>query len=154
MVDLEYALNQLIGTHEKICDQLYDVAPYQDWRPQPSEWSFRLIGAHLAKVEQESYLLQLDGMLMGRDQTYSQYWNSESELGRPELTESIVLWKERRRKLVERLKMLGPNQIGLSVKHDVYGEMTAGRLVEVVLNHDSDHLSHLTKIYKQFEAED
>ena len=93
-------------------------------------------------------------MLTGRDQTFSQYWNTESELGRPELTESIVLWKERRRKFVERLKMLGPDQIELSVKHDVYGQMTAERLVEVVLNHDSDHFNHLTKIYKQFEAED
>ena len=154
MVDLSYRLDQLLKGHDRICEILYEVSPYQDWRPSPSEWSFRLLGSHLAKIEQEAYLLWLDGMLAHSSQTFTAYWNRELELGRPELTDSIILWKERRRKLVERVRMLRPNQFNDHVLHDIYGELTPERLIEVVLNHDSDHLTHLTKIYKQFEAEE
>lgn len=154
MVDLSYTLDQLIKGHDRICEILYEVAPYQDWRPLPSEWSFRLIGAHLAKIEQEAYLVWLDGMLTGNNQTFTAYWNTEAGLGRPELTDSIILWKERRRRFVERVKLLRTNQLENSVKHDIYGDLTAVRLVEVALNHDSDHLSHLLKIFKQFEDEE
>ena len=165
MHDWDYQLDQLIESHEAICEKLYLVADYQDWRPSPNEltpikpgssqeWSFRLIGAHLAKLEQESYLFQLDGILSGRNQSFSHYWNTESELGRPELTDSIILWKERRRKFVERIKNIGPDHDNLSANHDVYGQVTPVRLIEIAQNHDADHLRHLDRIIKQFEAEE
>lgn len=154
MALLTYQLDQLLKGHDSICERLYDVAMYQDWRPSPKEWSFRLIAAHLAKIEREAYLVWLDGMLTGKTQTYTAYWNTEAGLGRPELTDSIIRWKESRRRLVERVKMLPANQLSMSVTHDIYGELTAERLVEVAMNHDSDHLSHLTKILKQFESEE
>ncbi len=154
MAILTYQLDQLLKGHDNLCAMLYDVAQYQDWRPAPKEWSFRLIAAHLAKIEREAYLIWLDGMLTGKQQTFTAYWNTEADLGRPELTDSIIRWKESRRRLVERVKMLPANQLSKSVKHDIYGDLTAERLIEVAANHDSDHLSHLTKIYKQFESED
>ena len=151
---MDYLLNQLIKGHEAICEQLYLVADYQDWRPSPDAWSFRLIGAHLARLEQESYLFQLDGLLKGHSRPFSHYWNTEDELGRPELTDSIVLWKERRRKLVERIKNLGADSDQLTAEHDVHGTITPDRLIEIAINHDSDHLNHLIKIITQFDAEE
>ncbi|MFT5194738.1 MAG: hypothetical protein ACI9EW_000776 [Cellvibrionaceae bacterium] len=151
---MDYLLDQLITVHETVCEKLYVVADYQDWRPSAGSWSFRLIGAHLAKLEAESYLFQLDGMIKGSGQTFSHYWNTEEELGRPELTDSIVLWKERRRKFVERIKNLGLDSDELTAEHDVYGTITPDRLIEIAMNHDTDHLSHLIKIMKQFDAED
>ncbi len=161
---MDYLLDRLIASHEAICEKLYLMADYQDWRPPKFEalqengtrdaWSFRLIGAHLAMLEQESYLFQLDGLIKRSNQTFSSYWNSEEELGRPELTDSIILWKERRRKFVERIKNLGPDRDELTAEHDVYGTITPDRLIEIAMNHDSDHLNHLIKIIKQFDAED
>ena len=155
---MDYLLDRLLATHEAVCEKLYLVADYQDWRPSQtgadqSEWSFRLIGAHLAKLEQESYLFQLDGIIRGSSQTFSSYWNTEAELGRPELTDSIVLWKERRRKFVERIKNLGADRYDLSAAHDVFGTVTPERLVEIAINHDTDHLNHLIRIMNQFDEE-
>ena len=161
---MDYLLDRLLMAHEAVCEQLYLVADYQDWRPSQSggsgdskqndAWSFRLIGAHLAKLEQESYLFQLDGLIRGTTQTFSSYWNTEAELGRPELTDSIILWKERRRKFVERIKNLGSDRDELTANHDVHGTITPDRLIEIAINHDNDHLSHLIKIIHQFNAED
>lgn len=156
---MDYLLDRLLATHETVCEKLYLVADYQDWRPSQtgansSEWSFRLIAAHLAKLEQESYLFQLDGIIRDSGQTFSSYWNTEAELGRPELTDSIILWKERRRKFVERIKNIGSDRYELSAEHDVFGTITPERLVEIAINHDTDHLNHLIKILKQFDAED
>ena len=153
MSDLSYELDRLVETHEEICALLYSVASYQDWRPAPDQWSFRLIAAHLAKAERESYLAQLDTMIANGNRTFSQYWNTESELGRPELTDSIIRWKENRRKIVERIKMLGPRIDQISVAHDVSGRVNPRQLLETVRNHDDDHLRHLKKILEQFELE-
>ncbi|MEM8862475.1 MAG: DinB family protein [Chloroflexota bacterium] len=153
MSDLSYELDKIVEVHEEICALLYSVASYQDWKPKPKDWSFRLIGAHLAKVEQESYLAQIDTMIAGGKRTFSQYWNTEDELGRPELTDSIIRWKESRRKLVERYKMLGGRIHQISVAHDVSGRVNPQQLLETVRNHDDDHLRHLKKILKQFELE-
>ena len=150
---MDYLLDRLLASHEVVCEKLYLVADYQDWRSDQSEWSFRLIGAHLAKIEQESYLFQLDGIIRGGNQTFSSYWNTEAELGRPELTDSIILWKERRRKFVDRIKNLGEDRYDLSAEHDVFGTITPDRLVEIAINHDTDHLNHLIRIIKQFEEE-
>ena len=48
-------IDQIQATHKQLIGLLEFVAEDQDWQPDPKEWSFRSIAAHLATVDKECY---------------------------------------------------------------------------------------------------
>lgn len=145
--------SQLLDGQNRLCDLFLQVVDNQDWRPDPLNWSFRLIAAHMALVEKDCFIIRIDAILRGGNPTFSYYWNTEGELGGPDLRDSVTLWVERRRQLIERLRFLRPADQELTGYHDVYGNVTPLSFIQIALDHDREHLRHFEKILAQYQRE-
>ena len=71
----EQLLQELESSQNQVSALLASMAHVQDWQPEPAEWSFRFIAAHLAAVEQQVYLHRIRRIASGQTPVLTHYEN-------------------------------------------------------------------------------
>jgi hypothetical protein len=147
---MDKTLNQLIGevqaTQEQITRLLKSVAGDQDWQPAPGEWSFRFIAAHLATTEKECYQDRVVRISAGENPYFEGYFNTGRDFGMFDLLDSLHAWAVTRQEIIGFVSNLSEQQFSLTGTHAAFGSLTVQRVLELMLDHDQEHLRDLEKM--------
>ncbi len=147
---MDKALNQLIAgiqaTQEKITRRLISVEGAQDWQPAPGEWSFRFIAAHLATVEKECYLDRVVRIAASEKPYFELYFNTGRDFSKVALLDSLHAWADTRAEIIDFVSHLSEEKLSLTGTHSAFGTLTVQGVLELMLDHDQEHLRDLEKI--------
>lgn len=150
--DLEEQIAELQASQDRICAIFFSVANHQDWQPQPDEWSFRYIAAHMAQVELDCHLHRVTDISSGRNPHYDYYNNDGWDFSAYDIQDSISAWRERRNEVAMAIRRLDDSQLQQKGTHALFGTIMPVDIIRLALDHDTEHEAHLKEIMAQFEA--
>ena len=147
---MDKTLNQLIGevqmTKGKLTSLLESVAGDQDWQPAPGEWSFRFIAAHLATTDKECHQDRVVRIAAGENPYFEGYDNTGRDFIEVALLDSLRAWSNTRTEIITFVSNLSEEQLSFTGTHAAFGSLTVQRVLELMLDHDQEHLRDLEKI--------
>jgi hypothetical protein len=150
---MEQLITRLQATQKQMSALLESVAASQDWRPDPKEWSFRYIAAHLATVEKDCYLDRVQRIVAQENPFFESYFNTGWDFSQPDLGESLAEWHDTRQKLIEFVRALPEEKRSRAGTHAVFGTITPVDVLRGMLDHDQEHLEHLEQLMAEFKAQ-
>lgn len=146
-------LEALQASQQELVKLLSSMAVVQDWQPEPAEWSFRFIAAHLATVEQKCHLPRVKRIASGARPHLDQYANNPTDFGRRDLDESLQRWIETRQELLDFVAELSEEELTYVGLHDVIGPMTVLDTLEEVLDQDQGNRRHVYELIVAYYEE-
>ena len=151
-MNMEEQIAELLATQDRICATFFSIANHQDWQPDPHEWSFRYIAAHMAQVELDCHLRRVLEISSGEQPHYTYYLNTGWDFSAYDIQDSIAAWRERRNEVAMTIRRLDEYQLAQKGTHKLFGEITPLRILRLALDHDLEHEAHLSEIMPHFEA--
>jgi hypothetical protein len=133
-------LHELQVSQKQVARLLETMADVQDWQPEPAEWSFRYIAAHLASVEQKWHLLRVQSIASGERPHFPPYSNQEIDYHEDDLRESLRQWVRARRKLIDFVSRLSVRELEFTGVHEPIGDVTILDTLEEILLQDQGNL--------------
>lgn len=146
-------LLELEASQQKMVRLLESVAEIQDWQPEPVEWSFRYIAAHLARVEQSLHLHRVMGIASGEGPHFLPYSNIASNFSDVDLRDSLHKWVSTRRKLIQFVSGLSDSELRFIGFHQTVGPMTVLDALREMLEQDQGNLRHLFQLILAYQEE-
>lgn len=110
---------------------------------QAGEWSTSEVAAHLAASERECFEPRIKAIATGEGPHFGFYSNDGRDFSQVPLEASLAEWAATRKRVIDLVKGLAPAQLAMTAKHDVFGEITIGRYLEIALEHDREHVADL-----------
>ena len=108
-------------------------------RPRPGKWSAHEHACHLADVH-DLFFERLDLMLVDDDPAIEPFWPAEdNDLLDRSLEEEMERYESDRKRLVERLRSLAPDDWIRTARHPEYSEYSIFILFRHVAMHDHLH---------------
>jgi len=152
---MDRTTKQLIGrvraTQEQLTHMLKSVAIDQDWKPAPGEWSFRYIAAHLATVDKECYQDRVVRIAAGEMPYFESYFNTGRDFGMVDLLDSLHAWAIPRVEIIDFVANLSEEQFSLVGTHAAFGTLTVQGVLELMLDHDQEHIRDLEKAIDSYK---
>jgi hypothetical protein len=136
-------IQQLQDSQHDLTRLLLSVADNQDWRPAPDQWSFRYHAAHLAVTDQEAFWPRLTRIASGENPQFEYYRNSQRDFSRHDLRDSLAAWAVTRRHILNFVADLPESKLTLSGVHATFGVITVLDTLQIMIDHDLEHLSEL-----------
>jgi hypothetical protein len=119
---------------------LLSVAHDQDWQPDPENWSFRYIAAHMAACDKECYQPRIRQIASGVNPQFELYLNTGRDFSPFNLRDSVDQWAATRGEIIEFFRALPDEQLLLTGKHLEYGAITIPDYLRIGLDHDLEHI--------------
>lgn len=129
---------------------LQSVADYQDWQPDSDQWSFRYVAAHLATTEDECFFDRVKRFSTEETPHFEHYENTGSDFSRFELTDSLREWDSSRKQLLDTVRTMPESIWSRTATHSTRGTQTLLELLQVMLEHDHDHLRDVQRALTKF----
>jgi hypothetical protein len=145
-------MDNLRATQNRLCGLLEAMANDQDWQPEPQEWSFRSIAAHLATVDKECYLDRVLRISAGENPFFKSYFNADRDFSLFDLRISLQEWKSTRREIFDLVNDLPQESLMLSGTHDAFGRITVLDVLKMMLDHDQEHIQHLELLAEKYRT--
>lgn len=123
----------------------------QDWQPEPAEWSFRMLAAHLAAVEQSCYLSRVLRIASGTRPQISLYSHCVTPAPQAHLRESLRQWIATRRRLIDVVELLNHQQLSYVGIHAVLGPVTLLDTLADLVAQDQGNLRHIRQLILAYE---
>lgn len=139
----ERLISQVTSNQKQLSVLLESVADDQDWQPDPGEWSFRYIAAHLATVDKECYQDRVVRIASGENPHFESYFNNGRDFSQADLRDSLHKWAVTRREIVNLVRAVPEEKWLLTGTHDAFGTLTVPGVLGLMLDHDQEHLQHL-----------
>ena len=139
-------------TQAQLTRQLKSVAADQDWKPAPEEWSFRFIAAHLATTEKECYQDRVMRIAVGESPHFESYFNTGRDFGTLDLLDSLRAWAATRQEIVDCASDLSEAQLALTGTHAAFGTLTVQGVLQLMLDHDREHIRDLEKALASYKS--
>ncbi len=153
---MDKATNRLIDeiqlTQAQLTALLKSVAINQDWQSAPGEWSFRFIAAHLAIVDKECYQDRVLRIAAGETPYFESYFNTGRDFSMFDIQDSLRAWVDTRKEIIEFVNNLSEEQFSFTGTHAAFGTLTVQRVLELMLEHDHEHILDLDKTIKAYQA--
>lgn len=149
----EELLQNLQDSQAQVVRLLESMADVQDWQPEPAEWSFRLIAAHLATVEQACHLHRVMDIASGVTPDLDPYANRNMPLARADLHDSLQQWIAVRRRLIAFVRELSRAQLDYVGVHQAIGPMTVLDTLQEILEQDQGNLRHVYQLIHAYYEE-
>jgi len=153
---MDKTTNELIGkvgaTQKRLTGLLQSVAADQDWQPEPGEWSFRFLAAHLATVDKECYQDRIVRIAGGENPRFESYFNTGRDFSKLDLLASLHEWAVTRQEIVDFVSHLPAEKFLLTGTHVAFGTLTVGGVLQLMLDHDQEHIKHLEKLMAVFRS--
>jgi hypothetical protein len=137
-------INQLEETQAALTSLLQAVAGQQDWQPGPETWSFRYQAAHLATTEREAFQERVLRIARGEQPHFAYYLNSDRDFSQDGLLDSLRQWTATRREILDFVRVLPVEALALTGTHETQGVITVLDVLQVMVDHDREHLQELT----------
>ena len=151
--ELETLLKQLTESQSELSDLLTSVAGLQDWRPEPEEWSFRFLAAHLATAERECFQDRVQRIAEGNYPSFAYYLNTGRDFSDLDLRKSLMAWHETRQAIFRFVRRLPETAWLQTGKHITSGTITIRDVLISMLEHDQEHLEALQpQVGKYYES--
>ncbi|MEW5961333.1 MAG: DinB family protein, partial [Chloroflexota bacterium] len=116
-------IDDLKARQSEISALLDSVADQQDWRPDPAQWSFREIAAHLATVEEECFQERVARLAAGNAPHFEYYLNTGRDFSRLDLRESLRKWTATRREIIDFVQVLPEEKWTHVGAHETFGNI-------------------------------
>ncbi len=149
----EQLLQELQGSQKQVVKLLESMADVQDWQPEPLEWSFRYIAAHLAAVEQECHLRRVMGIASGDRPRLPHYANTAANFSQMDLHESLADWVATRHQLLNFVRALSERELAYVGVHEAVGPMTVMDTLAEILEQDQGNLRHVYQLIVAYYEE-
>jgi hypothetical protein len=153
---IEETMGQLISklktTQEQLSALLESVADNQDWQPEPGQWSFRYIAAHLATVDKDCYLDRVVRISAGENPHFESYFNTGWDFSQFDLRDSLHEWAVTRQEIIDFVRPLPEERWSLVGTHAAFGTITLLDVLQMMLEHDQEHLQHLEQVMTKYRA--
>ena len=139
-------ISKLRASQKGLSALLASVADDQDWQPAPEHWSFRFIAAHLATVERECFQDRVVRIAAGEGPHFESYFNTGWDFSRFDLRDSLHGWALTRQEIIDFVRALPEEAWAQVGTHATFGAITVLSVLQVMLNHDQEHLQHLERL--------
>lgn len=149
----EQLLMELQHSQTQVIKLLEAMAPVQDWQPEPVEWSFRFLAAHLANVERTCYLPRVMRIASGETPTLDLYTNTAADYQKADLHISLKRWVAARLELLQFVKSLSDQQLAYIGIHESLGPMTVLELLHEILDQDRGNLRHVRQLILAYQED-
>lgn len=149
----EQLLQELESSQNQVIALLASMAHVQDWQPEPAEWSFRFIAAHLATVEQQVHLHRIRRIASGQTPVLTHYENQAAGFAQVDLADSLQAWVAARRELIHFVTALSDRQMALVGIHEMVGPMTLMDTLAEILEQDQANLRHVYQLILAYHEE-
>jgi hypothetical protein len=155
MADLtrEQLLTELQHSQTRVVKLLETMMPIQDWQPEPAEWSFRFLAAHLATVEQTCHLPRVIAIASGETPTLTLYASTAAGYQKADLRKSLKKWVATRHELIDFVKSLSAHQLTYIGIHESLGPMTVLDMLREILEQDRGNLRHVRQLFIVYQEE-
>lgn len=137
---------ELQETQHDVTRLLHTMAPVQDWQPEPAEWSFRYIAAHLAAVEEECHLVRVQRIAAGNTPTIANYRDRGIDFSEQDLADSLDQWRNTRRTLLDFVAGLPPRALTYIGIHEKLGVVSLLDTLQEMVDQDRGHLRHIRRL--------
>jgi hypothetical protein len=141
--DLEAVQKQLSVLLESLVDD-------QDWQPNPGEWSFRYIAAHLATVDKDCFKDRVVRIAAGKNPYFEAYFNTGWDFSRLDLSDSLREWAVVRQEIFDLVRALPEESWSLTGTHATFGTIAILSVLQTMLRHDQEHLQHLEQLLEGY----
>ncbi len=149
----EQLIQELQVSQKQVVTLLEAMAEVQDWQPEPVEWSFRFIAAHLAAVEQKCHLRRVKRIASGKTPRFGHYSNSGADFARYDLHDSLRKWVATRQKLIDFVRDLSDQELEFTGIHEAVGEITILDTLQEILDQDQGNLRHVCRLIVEYHEE-
>jgi hypothetical protein len=146
-------LDELQASQVQVARLLESMAEAQDWQPEPAEWSFRLIAAHLAAVEQSYHLRRVKAIASGEAPHFDLYATSGANLVAHDLRDSLHRWAAARQQLITFVRGLSEPQLAYVGFHDVVGPITVLDALQEMWEQDQGNFRHVYQLIVAYHEE-
>jgi hypothetical protein len=146
-------LQELQRSQTQVVKLLEAMTPIQDWQPEPAEWSFRLIAAHLATVERTCHLPRIQRIASGETPMLTLYTNTAAGYQKADLHKSLKRWIAARRELVDFVNSLSTRQLEYTGIHESLGPMTVLEILREILAQDQGNLRHVRQLIEVYQED-
>jgi len=143
-------ISKLKATQRQLSVLLESVADGQDWQPDPKEWSFRYIAAHLATVDKDCFKDRVVRIAAGENPHFESYFNTDWDFSRFDLRSSLREWALTRQEIFDFVQTLPEEGWSLTGTHATFGAITVLSVLKVMFNHDQEHLEHLEQVIERY----
>jgi hypothetical protein len=147
---VQQIISKLKATQKQLSVLLESVAADQDWQPDPKEWSFRYIAAHLATVDKDCFKDRVVRIAAGENPHFESYFNTGWDFTRFDLRNSLREWALTRQEIFDFVQALPEEGWSLTGTHPRFGTITVLRVLQVMLGHDQEHLEHLEQVIEGY----
>jgi hypothetical protein len=151
--ELETLLERLTSSQSELSGLLASVAKVQDWRPEPEEWSFRFLAAHLATAENECFQDRIERIAAGNSPSFMYYLNTGRDFSSLDLRASLRTWREARLAIFRFLHHLPETAWLQTGNHITNGPITIRDVLVSMLKHDQEHLGDLRLKVRKYRDE-
>jgi hypothetical protein len=149
----EQLLLELEASQQEVVRLLESVADIQDWQPEPVEWSFRYIAAHLATVEQKCHLRRVMRIASGEGPHFSHYSTIASNFSEVDLRDSLRKWVSTRHQLIDFVSHLSDRELRFTGFHEAVGPMTVLDALQEILDQDQGNLRHVFQLIIDYQED-
>jgi hypothetical protein len=139
-------LDKLQASQDQIVRLLESMVGVQDWQPEPVEWSFRLIAAHLATAECKCHLRRVRSIAAGDTPQLDNYTNVGADFAAQDLRDSLAAWVATRQQLIAFVRDLSAPQLSYVGLHEAVGPMTVLDALQELLDQDQGNLRHVYQL--------
>ena len=146
-------IDQVRSTQAQLTNLLKSVAVDQDWQPAPGEWSVRSIAAHLATVDKECYQDRVVRIAAGESPRFESYFNTDRDFSKSDLPDSLHAWAVTRAEIITYVCAMSAEQFSLTGTHAAFGTLTVQRVLELMLEHDQEHIRDLEKSISVYRSQ-
>ncbi|MEP7235079.1 MAG: DinB family protein [Ignavibacteriota bacterium] len=150
----------MIERIKKLQATLKEVTDYADLyppdlvkvKPDPKAFSANEIVYHLLEVE-ELWQRRLHQLLHSEDKHFMQIdpdaLAKEHRYNQQSYAEGIAAWRAAREETIDLLEAMTEDEIRIVGIHSRYGEMDTYRIVEIIADHDLQHLKQMQRTFDQ-----
>jgi hypothetical protein len=148
----EQLISKLEATQKQLIALLESVSDDQDWQPDPEQWSFRDIAAHMATVEEDCYQDRVVRIAAGGNPHFKSYFNTGWDFSQFDLRDSIRKWAATRQEIIDFVRALPEEKWSLAGTHAAFGRITLLDVLQMMLDHDREHLQHLQQMVGEYRT--
>lgn len=149
----EELVAELRQSQEAVARLLASMATVQDWQPEPAEWSFRYIAAHLAAVEETCHLDRVEKIATGDTPDIANYRDRGVDFSGEELLESLEKWQTLRRRLLSVVGKLSARELRFIGIHEKLGALSLLDALREIVDQDQGHLRHIRRLIVAYYEE-
>lgn len=146
----ETLLTKLRLSHKFLATLLELTTDVQDWQPEPAEWSFRLIAAHLVTMERDFYAPRVKRIAAGENPYFQRYVNTGVDPNIGDVNDSLSQWAMERKQLLDFVETLSEDELRQTGTHEIQGTISTLDALRELEEHDLRQFRHVEQLIEDY----